>query len=1088
MSSKKKDVPKIIEFRKEDAPKLAELFNSFDKEGLWPGGFTGGVPYTAERVLSSFPAGVKNICILISTHKGKFTGICSLHPHPEDAEAAYIGVFGVHPDYLGKGHGKSMILKALEIAALNSLRRVDLDTWPGNLRAVPLYKKSGMFWVPETSVHMQDFIPGILNFPLAREFFKKHQWYPSQIRKLELIPDEVKFGEMDVFPYQFSEGQDSLKIWVDRYGRSIVGIERLLDGKHLKIMCRLKDHKAIAGIEQELIIEITNNTKNNVQGSAFLSGFEGLDFTAHLPESFKIEKGASTSLTAKFIVDPETEVPDISRKQKTIKANLTINGELIPFEIGMRILPLLEFKTYPDSITAMPGTVGKVQINVFNNSKEYFKGSVFVLNEDGKLSLNKTTIPLEIPPKSHSGFNVDIRIEGNQPTSLIPIELSARGKVKGASIETRTELIYVKCLTPGGIVASVEKKEQGKQVIVESEDLVAKVQLRGAVLEITYKNGAYGRQEVWLRGGFGVGPPFGFVKPVDYDHRVIRKPESLELVLSGLHPDKPGIKMMRILTFYSGTSLIKEQVKIVNANPEVAYKLNVRINGINPRSSIYTMIVPLREIMEHEMVEFPVSESDLFTDPENYRESWICYQDQAQGFCFGQIWSKEKLSKVRIGEQSLFNPEYSLGQMEPGQSAMTSELYYAIERGSWQSIRRKWRFLIDRKISSEEKHSEPKPLFDVKLAQNILYDKAELRTQLKAVNFRNKETTGKMVLVPPNGWKITPSKMELKKVAANNPFAAKVSLHPPPKVRLGVYSGTISLHTDRQEFQFPLDVCILSQIRGHSVAVASNKEKDRLVHKVSNGLLEFKASAEFAGCLFFLSRRREENQLASNFPNVGTKVFLENYTGGIRAFYLGDRFDFEKSKSHEEQYQAETIEEGLWKGVEFSFESKQQQETKGILGSVSYLTLPFSNVVKIKRKFTNPTEASFTFNSCLWISPNVGGDFERNESIFPRSDRVFRFKRSEGVAISGVQPEKGWVFVANAQRKKGLSLIVGNNEESRIILLDIGRSILEMIVFSRVQLQPKENCELEDYIVLGWESHESVDKLSKILRRTAEIE
>ena len=159
MSKKRISAPKIVEFRKEDAPKLAELFNSFDREGLWPGGFTGGVPFTAERVLTSFPAGVKNICILVSTYKGKFTGICTLHPHSEDAEAAYIGVFGVHPDYLGKGHGKALILKALQIATLNNLRRVDLDTWAGNLRAVPLYKKSGMFWVPETSFYMLDFIP-----------------------------------------------------------------------------------------------------------------------------------------------------------------------------------------------------------------------------------------------------------------------------------------------------------------------------------------------------------------------------------------------------------------------------------------------------------------------------------------------------------------------------------------------------------------------------------------------------------------------------------------------------------------------------------------------------------------------------------------------------------------------------------------------------------------------------------------------------------------------------------------------------------------------------------------------------------------
>jgi GNAT superfamily N-acetyltransferase len=295
MDEKRKSPIRIVKFQNEDAQKLAELFNSFDREGLWgegEGGFTKGIPFTAERVLSTFPAGVKNICILISTYKGMFTGVCSLHPHSEDVEAAYIGVFGVHPDYLGKGHGKALILKAVKITADNGLTRVDLNTWAGNMRAVPLYKKSGMFWVPETSVYMQDFVPGIVNFPLAREFFKGHDWYSSQVRKLELVPDEFKLDGMEVYPYEFAEGKDHLKVWVDRHGRSIMGIERIFNDKRLKIVCSLNDHKVIAGVEHELIMEIVNGTGSYLRGSMFLSGFEGLDFTSHPRESFKIENGA----------------------------------------------------------------------------------------------------------------------------------------------------------------------------------------------------------------------------------------------------------------------------------------------------------------------------------------------------------------------------------------------------------------------------------------------------------------------------------------------------------------------------------------------------------------------------------------------------------------------------------------------------------------------------------------------------------------------------------------------------------------------------------------------------------------------------
>jgi len=1083
MSRKQRLVPKIVAFQKADAGKLAELFNSFDRGDLWPGSFTGGVPFTAERVLSSFPAGVKNISILISTFKGKFTGICSLHPHAEDAEAAYIGVFGAHPDYVGKGHGKALILRALQIATDNNLRRVDLNTWAGNLRAVPLYKKSGMFWVPETSVYMQDYIPGILNFPLAREFFKKHDWYSSQVRKLELTPDEFKLEEMEVYPYEFSEGKDHLKVWIDRYGRSIIGIERTLDGEHLKIMCRLSDHKAIAGIEHELIIEITNDTKSSLQGSVFLSGFEDLDFTSYPQESFKIEDGASLKLSSKFTVNPDVEIPDANRKQRTIKASLIVNGEMIPFEIGMRILPLLEFKTFPEQMTVVPGTAREIQVNVFNNSREHFKGSVFVVDEENRLSLGKTTIPVETPPKSHAGFSIGIRVPEHQPTSVIPLELRARGKAKGTGVETRTERIYVKCLRPGGIVTSFERREQERLAIVENEELVAHVQLRGALLNIAYKNTSYGRQDLWLRGGFGVGPPFGFAKPVDYDYEVIRRPESIELVLTGLHPDKPGLKMMRILTFYAGTSLIKEQIRIINTNPEVTYEVEVRIGGQSSARNIFNMIVPLEEIMEHEMIAFPVSESDLPTDPKEYKESWICFQNRAQDFCFGQIWSSEKLSKIRVGPQTLLTPEYKLGQIKPGQATSTSEFYYVIENGDWRAVRRKWQSLIEKRTGPEEKYVKSQPLLNIELADHTLYDRKELRTQLKVVNFRNKEATGEIVVTPPRGWKITPSKVKIKEVTMKKPFANKVSVHPPRQAKLGVHSGAVDFYTDRQVIRFPLDVCLLSRNAKRSVSVVQETEENKVVQAVSNGLIRFKASAEFAGCLYYLSGKDGVNQLCSSFPRIGTKVFLENYSGGIRALYLGGGFEFAKSKSHEETYEAEVIKEGLWKGVKFSYESTQQEQIKGILGSVSYLTPPLSNIIKISRKFENPTSSSFKFYSCLWISPNVGGKIEANEAVFPRGDRIFRFRRSEGVVVSGVQQERGWAFVANEEQKTGLGIVAGNTDKSMIISIDIGKALLELLAMSEVQLQPKQSYELEDYVVLTNEDHETMDKFSEALRK-----
>ncbi len=1077
--------PKIIEFKREDAAQLAGLFNSFDKEGLWPGGFTGGVPFTAERVLDSFPVSIKSISILISTYKNEFTGICTLHPHYEDSEAAYIGVLGVHPDFLGKGHGKALILEALKIAAQKGLRRVDLDTWAGNLRAVPLYKKCGMFWIPETSVRMQDYIPGIKNFPLAKQFLEKHDWYSVQKRKLELVPDEDKLKEMDVFQYEFSEKDDNLKIWIDRYGRSIVGIRHSTKDERLSVIASLESHKVIAGIEENLRIIIENRTKKHIQGSALLSGFKGLNFTKQPQQSFTINIGETIELQSRFVVSPEVEVPSIERKQKTISANIIINGELIPLEIGMRILAPLEFKTQPESIIAYPGSEGPIQLNMYNNSTEAFIGKVSLIDEQERLSLEKTIIPVKIPPKSYVGFEAKIKLQRDQPTSTIPLKISAKGTIGKSEIQSRIRTIHVKCMTPGNMTSYIEETEKGKAIVIEQQDVRASIYLRGGQLEITYKDTDWGPQKIWTRGGFGVGPPFGFIRPVDHTYEIVKEHDCLKVVLSRMHQDKPGVGMRRTLTFYSDSSLIKDQIKVTNTNPDVTYELSARIFGRTSIGSDYSkLVIPLSTgILKHNTIGFPVSESDLPTDPKDYAESWVCFENTIHGFSFGQIWTNEKLDKIRAREGAHFLPEYKLGKTKPGKSASTSAFYYVVQKGSWRTIRRRYKSLIDKTLSPEEEFAPAaNPLFDVKLVDRVLFDNNEMKTKISLLNIRNKPASGTLTIALPKGWKAKPNRIEIQGVTAEKPFSTSITIIPPLNVELGLFSGSLDFSAPNQEHHFPLNLYVASKQVNATTEITTKREQGKEIFKVSNGLLQYKASAGFAGCLYFLGTDSSLNQLGTSFPNIQTKVFLENYSGGVRSFYLDDEFNFQKSKTHEEIFTAEPAEEGLWKGIRFRSITEKQEEMKGIHGSVAYLTLPFSNIIKVKRRFYNPTSASFRFNNCLWISPNVGGVFKENDVVFPKGETIYHFKRAEGFAVSNIEQEKGWAVVVNKHKNQSLGVIAGNTSRSTILSLDIGNTMLELFIISRVLLLPRQTIELQDFILLGSEEIESIDQTATLLR------
>jgi hypothetical protein len=229
---------------------------------------------------------------------------------------------------------------------------------------------------------------------------------------------------------------------------------------------------------------------------------------------------------------------------------------------------------------------------------------------------------------------------------------------------------------------------------------------------------------------------------------------------------------------------------------------------------------------------------DLPTDPNRYAESWVCFEDSVQNYCFGQIWSKNKLFKIRAREDSYFLPEYELGEIEPGESASTSAFYYVIEKGNWKTIRKRYESLIGRIFSTkQELPIRAKPLFDVKVADTILFDSCESKSQIIIVNTRNKPATGKLTIIPPKGWKIQPKEIEIQNVTADAPFTEDISITPPPDIGLGIFSGTLNFSTSNQEANFPLDLCALSKRTQASTEVTTEEEENKNIFTSSEKTL-----------------------------------------------------------------------------------------------------------------------------------------------------------------------------------------------------------------------------------------------------------
>ncbi len=188
----------------EQAAKAATMFNDWDS--VWPGGFTRGVPSTAAKVQEEHRR-ASHLAVLVVEHEGEFVGYCNLEAAPGQKDVSYIGLLGANEKVHGKGVGKMLLREMIRRVTEFGYKQVTLGTWAGNTKAVPLYKKTGFNWIPETDVFMRNFIPGLLAMPLVQTFLDGRDWYDCLERDLTVAPDDVTWNGMKVYPYRFRNGE-----------------------------------------------------------------------------------------------------------------------------------------------------------------------------------------------------------------------------------------------------------------------------------------------------------------------------------------------------------------------------------------------------------------------------------------------------------------------------------------------------------------------------------------------------------------------------------------------------------------------------------------------------------------------------------------------------------------------------------------------------------------------------------------------------------------------------------------------------------------------------------------------------------------
>jgi len=211
------------EFTEADAPGVATMWK--DSLSGWPPGFFGASEITVDTVLMEEKMAGRLFTVL-ALAGDRVVGYCMTSPYGGETDAAYVNLINVVPEMHGRGIGKALLMDSVSRTARMGYYRIDLHTWPANMQAVPLYKKAGFFWVPDTSVYMQNYMPCLLGMPEFRDFLDGEDWYRCFRRELLVEQDrqETDSGR-EVFTYWFRREDREFLAEFDRSGRILSRIE-----------------------------------------------------------------------------------------------------------------------------------------------------------------------------------------------------------------------------------------------------------------------------------------------------------------------------------------------------------------------------------------------------------------------------------------------------------------------------------------------------------------------------------------------------------------------------------------------------------------------------------------------------------------------------------------------------------------------------------------------------------------------------------------------------------------------------------------------------------------------------------------------
>lgn len=958
----------------EDGGRLAECLNSFDDSDSWPGGFTQGNPFTPQRVLDDWKKR-KDIRVFVAYAEEKIVGHCNVCEGTLDNEAAYVGLLGVNPQYQGQGFGKALLIAAAETAAKEGKRRIDLHTWGGNLKALPLYKRIGYSWVPGTRVLMESHIPGIIGNSMFSYFFERYDWYDSLKREIRLDVDDIIEDNLGVFKYHFEgENGDLLDITVDREAKGICGFQLTLDGQTCSVKVRPTTHTGYIGYGTypvELVIE--NGQDEDISYSIEVTPEKDLDVQLSGNISGTIPVGESAKTTGLYSIS--TNARPINRETNADDKVPTYTEWTI--KLGEKSISLYSGLIPSEAVTVTPGPMypclpplGKEEIGlgIRNNTTNEIKGEI-ILAPPENVVVSPQKFQFKLKPGEAIEESVSITIE-DDIGNLLSLGFTLDLDYKGSLVRVSSKQFNIPVL---GMKGAVVYKSLDDRIILETENIRAVMNFRPTHGFIGFE---YKPLKRYVGGWDIMGVETGYPFPAEGGEWSRLTPEVelencgdyVDLRLIGDFQERTGLRQTLTYRLHSGSNLVESISKLENVGNSKIENLGLRNTGWF--GGVFDQgFVPLRgEIYNLDSIDWG-GWRQLPKPAKEYHETWIAMHRHQEKFLLGYIWDAEHAQDTRLMRGSnVSRVEYRLPDLGPGESITKTPLRLYIGDGDWRKVRALYRNLngiadpiteiVDVR-SDLEVEITPKTSVQLrKLPTPIIVDRSKVNEhELRLRLIHETPIDAEILLKLPDGLQVD-NKNELQlsvnEVGLDKPFSYPLKITASGDDSWFRKNGEIEIRFKSRIFRMPLTAVVFDS----SVKVDRSITDVESVHlhSLSTGGYSIAACPEHCGSLVRFGEEGAQSVLYDTFPKVEPFVWWDRVYSGLSPMFVGwNIWDWETALQ-KETWDISDAQIGAWVGFKTATTLQHSSGLKGVEASLSYLILPGTPLLSVKISLSNASK------------------------------------------------------------------------------------------------------------------------------------